>query len=175
MTTIHIALGSNIDPENNIKAAVTLLREQYPHTRFSSVYRSAPLHHADQQDFLNAVAAFEAENEPEFVYNLLRHIEQMLGKHTLFRFGPRAIDLDLLLHGSTVHPDEPTWKSLGNAAKSEEMLLIPHPRMHERRFVLEPLIELLEPNGKHPMIDKTWDELLKETMDQRVEKMRIAL
>lgn len=175
MSTIYIALGSNIDPENNIKAAVTMVRDRYPVAKFSSVYRSAPLHHTDQDDFLNAVGMFEAENEPEFVYDFLRHIEQMLGKSVPFRYGPRAIDLDLLLHGSTVHPDEPTWKSLRDTSHDEGSLLIPHPRMHERRFVLEPLIELVDSSGKHPIMGKTWEDLLNNTLDQEIERMHIVL
>ena len=176
MPTITLALGSNIDPEDNLKAAATMLRTEYPGIRFSSVYRSAPLHHTNQDDFLNAVGMFEAENEPEFVYDFLRHVELLLGKCTPFRFGPRTIDLDLLLHGTEVLPSEEDWmRSPSQLVTRNPQLVLPHPRMHERRFVLEPLIELLPSDSLHPVIGKTWEELLKETLGQEVQRVRMTL
>ncbi|MSR87048.1 2-amino-4-hydroxy-6-hydroxymethyldihydropteridine diphosphokinase [Candidatus Peribacteria bacterium] len=161
MPSIFIALGSNIDPENNLKAAVTMLRDRHAGPiRFSSVYRSSPLHHEEQDDFLNAIAAFDAELNPEVVFDMMSHIESKLGKAPPFRFGPRTIDLDLLLHGSDTYSNP---------------LIIPHPRMHERRFVLEPLTELLHPQEKHPTLGKTWGQLLKKTLDQKIERVRIVL
>lgn len=175
MASIYIALGSNIDPEDNLKAAVTMLRDRHPAIRFSSVYRSAPLHHEKQDDFLNAVAALEAEHSPDDIYEFLSHIERHFGKNPPFKFGPRTIDLDLLLHGTDIHPDEAAWRAAHQATESDGSLIIPHPRMHERRFVLEPLTELLHPKEKHPVLRKTWEELLEKTMDQEVQRMRIAL
>jgi 2-amino-4-hydroxy-6-hydroxymethyldihydropteridine diphosphokinase len=134
MATIYVALGTNIDPENNIKAAATILRENHPTIRFSSVYRSAPLHHEDQDDFLNAVATFSAELSADATYDFLHKIEKKLRKRPLFRFGPRTIDLDLLLHGNDI--------------VESSSLTIPHPRMHERRFVLEPMLELIPEDAK---------------------------
>lgn len=175
MPSIYIALGSNIDPEDNIKAAVTLLRDRHPAIRFSSVYRSAPMHHERQEDFLNAVAMLDADHSPDEIYEFLSHIERHLGKNPPFRFGPRTIDLDLLLHGTGIHPDAETWHASHQAKESDGPLIIPHPRMHERRFVLEPLSELMDPLGKHPVLEKTWEELLEGTLDQEVEKVRIIL
>lgn len=175
MTDIVIALGSNVDPENNVKAAVTMLRELIPQIRFSSMYRSAPLHHEDQDDFLNAVAAFETEKPLEQIFDYMTHIERKLGKNPPFKFGPRTIDLDLLLNGDAVMPDEETWKASYQAKEKDGPLIIPHPRMHERRFVLEPLIEVVDPAGKHPLLKKTWKELLEKTLDQEIERMRIPL
>ncbi len=161
MTSIYIALGSNIDPEDNLKAAATMLRERLPGIRFSSVYRSAPLHHEQQDDFLNAVAGFDADLAPDDVYEFLTNVERHLKKAPPFKFGPRTIDLDLLLHGNLIRPDPP--------------LILPHPRMHERRFVLEPLIELLDPTATHPVIGKTWEELLDKTLDQKANKLIVRL
>lgn len=175
MALIHIALGSNIDPENNIKAAVTMLRERHPAIRFSSMYRSAPLHHEEQDDFLNAVAAIETDDSLEKFFESLMHIERKLGKNPPFRFGPRTIDLDLLLHGDDVHPDEDTWKVSHQAKEETGPLIIPHPRMHERRFVLEPLTEITDPHSRHPILGKTWQEFLETTLDQEIERMRIIL
>ena len=160
MPRTYIALGSNIDPEDNLKAASILLREKFPDIRFSSVYRTAPLEHTKQADFLNATATFESAASPEEILLVLSHIELHLKKNPPFRFGPRTIDLDLLLYGDTV---------LSGA------LTIPHPRMHERRFVLEPLNDLLDPQTRHPVLGKTWAELLQETIQQNVTEMKILL
>lgn len=161
MPSIYIALGSNIDPENNLKAAATMLRERHPAVRFSSVYRSAPLHHEEQDDFLNAVARIDADHTPDAIYAFLTHIEGLLKKNPPFKFGPRTIDLDLLLHGNVIQPNPP--------------LILPHPRMHERRFVLEPLTELLHPKEKHPILGKAWEELLQMTKGQQIAEMQIEL
>lgn len=184
MPSIFIAIGSNIHPENNLKAAVTLLRDEHLAIRFSSVYRSAPLHHEGQDDFLNAVAAFDTDHSPDQIYDLISRVEKILKKNPPFRFGPRTIDLDLLLHGEFVLPDKETWQSttphppstrLGVNSTRNPQLTIPHPRMHERRFVLEPLTELLDPSLRHPIIGKSWKELLEQTMDQKVRKTGIQL
>lgn len=161
MTTTLIALGSNIDPEDNLKAAATMLRDRYPAIRFSSVYRSAPLHHEHQEDFLNAVAALESDLSPQEIFEYLQHIERHLKKNPPFRFGPRTIDLDLLLHGDVIQEEPPP--------------ILPHPRMHERRFVLDPLLELLSPDEKHPVFNKTWGELLQQTADQQIIRMPMQL
>jgi 2-amino-4-hydroxy-6-hydroxymethyldihydropteridine diphosphokinase len=161
MATLYVGIGSNIDPEDNLKAAATILREKDPATRFSSVYKSAPLHNAEQDDFLNAVAMFRTDRPPQAILEGLRDIERLLGKNPPFRFGPRTIDLDLLLHDSDV--------------VESGQLILPHPRMHERRFVLEPLTELIDSLGKHPIIGKSWKDLLEDTKDQRIMKVPIRL
>ncbi|TSC57203.1 MAG: 2-amino-4-hydroxy-6-hydroxymethyldihydropteridine diphosphokinase, partial [Candidatus Peregrinibacteria bacterium Greene0416_19] len=137
--------GSNIDPERNLRKAAHLLREQWPRIRFSRVYETAPRDKQDQPPFLNAVAVFDSDEPPEDIHRILQAIEQTLGKHVTERFGPRTIDLDLLLYGDAVI-DTPT-------------LQVPHPRMHERRFVLEPLRELLSADLPHPTLRQSWREL----------------
>ncbi len=175
MSSVFIAIGSNVNPENHIKAAVTMLRMHHPTVRFSSVYRSAPLHHAAQDEYLNAVAHLEADLDAHAIHELLIGIEKSLSKKTLFRFGPRNIDLDLLLHGSEILPDSAGWRAAHASEDMTASLILPHPRMHERRFVLEPLTELLEPTATHPIIGKTWKDLLAETMHQEVFRLPIQL
>lgn len=157
--TIHtfIGMGSNIDPETNIRRAASLLRTLYPHIRFSSAYRTAPRDKEDQADFFNAVACMDTQEFPEQIQESLLGMEQELGKGTNVRFGPRIIDLDLLVFGERVH-DDPA-------------LTIPHPRMHERRFVLEPLLELQPLITHHPRLKTSWNELLDRVMDQRVDRL----
>lgn len=105
-----------------------MLREQFTSLIFSHVYRTAPQDITDQPEFLNAVARIETALSPEDLLTALQAIEKRLGKNPPFPKGPRTIDLDLLLYGTCVQEGPPT---------------LPHPRMYERRFVLEPLCELL--------------------------------
>jgi 2-amino-4-hydroxy-6-hydroxymethyldihydropteridine diphosphokinase len=160
MTRIFIALGSNIDPEANLRRSTALLRERWPAVRFSSVYRSKARERTDQHDFLNAVAAFDSDQSPEEIFTELQVIEQRLGKDPPYRFGPRTIDLDLLLDDDLILRNEVT---------------IPHPRMHQRRFVLEPLCELIVPAAEHPVLHETWEALLARTMDQDCERTDLVL
>lgn len=161
MVSIYISLGSNISPEQNLTAAASMLRKSFPGIRFSSVYQTKARDVEDQPDFLNAVAAFESEESPQQIHEKLVSIEQTLKKNPPFRSGPRTIDLDLLLYGDEVI--------------NTSSLTVPHSRMHERRFVLEPLSKLLDSTQKHPISGKTWKELLQQTIHQECEHMPIIL
>lgn len=116
---------------------------------------------SDQEDFWNAAAKIETEKDPQEVLKELQKIEQALKKNPPYRFGPRTIDLDLLLYGEEI-VDEPA-------------LTLPHPRMEERRFVLEPLLELIDVNTAHPILKKSWRNLLKVTDDQECRKIDFTL
>lgn len=177
--TVFIGLGSNISAEKNLREAARLLRNEWPSIVFSSVYESAPLEVADQPSFLNAVAKIETEDEPEAVLRKLQSIESNLGKSPLFRYGPRTIDLDLLLFKNKILPSKLEWNKIVNcqflaprsSVRSEVGALInchvvPHPKMHARRFVLEPLCELIEPTIKHPMLHEAMKILLEKANEQ---------
>ncbi|OGJ81583.1 2-amino-4-hydroxy-6-hydroxymethyldihydropteridine diphosphokinase [Candidatus Peribacteria bacterium RIFOXYC2_FULL_58_10] len=166
MALVFIGIGSNIDPETNLARAAKLLRKHWPAVRFSHVFRTAPQENTDQPDFRNAVASIETNGPPEEIQQLLRSIEHALAKSVTDRFGPRTIDLDLLLYGDQ-HFTERKGQDSG--------LVIPHPRMHRRRFVLEPLSELLDPETLHPILEKSWNTLKEQTTDQRCERTDIAL
>jgi 2-amino-4-hydroxy-6-hydroxymethyldihydropteridine diphosphokinase len=153
MTRIVIGLGSNIQPQANLITAADLLREEWPDMRFSGVYRSKAVGYAKQDDFLNAVAVAETDRDALSVHGKLKQIEEALGKEIAFANGPRTIDLDLLLYGDE-RIDEPG-------------LTVPHPRMLERRFVLEPLVELID--------GKEWKEALGNVKDQECEKTDLEL
>ncbi|MBI2635714.1 2-amino-4-hydroxy-6-hydroxymethyldihydropteridine diphosphokinase [Candidatus Peregrinibacteria bacterium] len=161
MFSIFIALGSNINPEDGMQAAAIMLRNKYPDIRFSSVYKTKALDAEDQPDFLNAVAAFKSAESAATILNGLMEIERALKKNPPFPKGPRTIDLDLLLRGDELI--------------SVAGLEVPHPRMHERRFVLEPLMELLSPAAKHPATGKTWEELLVGVSGQYAQKTGMQL
>ena len=152
MSIVHIALGSNINPEQNLIACAQKLRSHWPDIEFSPVYQTTAQLDTDQADFLNAVASMETDQSPEEIHQILKNIEDDLGKDPPHRYGPRTIDLDLLLYG--------------NELIDSDALHVPHPRMHERRFVLQPLCTVIDPMSKHPMLQQTWSELLAASSDQ---------
>ena len=124
--------------------------------RVSSVYETEPVSEIDQPRFLNMVA--EVGNPlpaPEQVMARLLRIEFLLGRTRDFKDGPRTIDLDLLLYG--------------DVASDTEFLRLPHPRLHERRFVLEPLVEVA-PHLIHPTMNCTAAELLEKVEDKSLVK-----
>ena len=149
MSTVYLGLGSNIDAEENLESAADLLRQAWPDIVFSHVYASAPRHITNQPEFLNATARFETSLSPEIIRQTLNMIEKSLGKNITERFGPRTIDLDILLFG-----DEKI---------ASETLTVPHPRMKERRFVLEPLSELLDAEWVHTSLEAVQDQECEET------------
>ena len=131
MHTAFVALGGNLgDPQSTLRQGITALAD-LPQGRLvatSSLYRSAALGHADQPDFVNAVAQLSTELAPQPLLAALLAIETHFGRERSFRNAPRTLDLDLLLYDAQTI-DEPE-------------LVVPHPRMHERAFVLAPLLEI---------------------------------
>ena len=160
-STVFVGLGSNIDPEKNLKAAGAMLRTSFKGIRFSPVYRSAPLGLTDQAEFLNATAVFETTLTPEQVSGKLKAIERRLKKNPPVRFGPRTIDLDLLL--------------FGNEIRLEDELTIPHLRLHTRRFVLEPLLDLGAGDVVHPGFDRKLKTYMKKSEKQECMKTTMKL
>ena len=126
-----IGLGSNLsDPAAQVSQALDAL-DSLPQTRLlkrSSLYRSAPVGYLDQPDFINAVAQVETELAPHALLDILLALEQECGRTREFRNAPRTLDLDVLLYDDLVH--------------HEHGLTIPHPQMHLRAFVLQPLLEI---------------------------------
>lgn len=131
MSRAFIALGSNLDqPQQQVRAALSAL-DGIPGIRLlrtSSLYRTAPVGYLDQPDFINAVAELETELAPLVLLDALMQVEERFGRVRSFRNAPRVLDLDLLMVEGVV--------------LESERLTLPHPRMHERAFVLAPLAEL---------------------------------
>lgn len=131
MTLAYVGIGSNLDdPRQQVLGAFEEL-DQLPLTRVarkSSLYRSAPVGYADQPDFINAVAALETGLPASELFAELKALEDRHGRKRSFANAPRTLDLDLLLYGEQ------------EIASSD--LVVPHPRMHERAFVLRPLLEI---------------------------------
>ena len=153
----YVGLGANLgDPEKQVRGALAALG-RIPGTRLvraSSLWRSAPVGHAAQPDFVNAVAAIETGAAPRALLEQLLAIEKTFGRERSFANAPRTLDLDLLLYGDRV--------------LSEQGLEVPHPRMHERAFVLAPLLEIA-PEVDIPGKGKA-ATLLAAIKDQKVEK-----
>jgi 2-amino-4-hydroxy-6-hydroxymethyldihydropteridine diphosphokinase len=152
MRLAAIALGSNLhsqwgDRDANLREAVKRI-EALGHVRaVSSFYSTAPVGFADQPDFLNAALLLETEFEPLELIRALLAIERAMGRDraTAIAKGPRVIDLDLLL--------------MGNLILVSDELILPHPSMAERRFVLEPLAEIA-PAMVDPLSGRTVAETL---------------
>ena len=126
MTIAYVGLGANLgDREGTIRAAVAQLPGL---VAVSPLRETDPVGVTDQPQFLNGVAALETELAPRALLDVLLAVERRLGRERKERWGPRTIDLDLLLYGDEVI--------------DEDGLTVPHPRLRERRFVLEPLADL---------------------------------
>jgi len=154
----YISLGSNLgDRGGNLLLAVRGMMEAALCVgRLSSIYETEPVSDFDQGPFLNMVA--EVGNPlptPEQVMARLLRIEYLLGRTREVKDGPRTIDLDLLLYAEV--------------QSHTEFLMLPHPRMHERRFVLEPLVEIA-PHAHHPTLNCTAAELLESVNDHSAVK-----
>lgn len=153
-----VALGSNLQhPVAQVKQAFAELHE-IPHTcvvACSSLYSTAPVGYDDQPDFINAAAEVATELEPQALLLALLAIEDRHGRERTFANAPRVLDLDLLMYDD-LELHTPT-------------LTLPHPRMHERGFVLEPLAEL-DPDVHIPGLGKVAD-LLPACRAQGVRKL----
>jgi 2-amino-4-hydroxy-6-hydroxymethyldihydropteridine diphosphokinase len=155
MTTAYIALGSNLgNRREHLDRALQMLREtpRVAIVKVSSYHETEPVGGPPgQENYLNAAAALETDLEPGELLDVLLAIEKQLGRVRQERFGPRTLDLDLLLYGD---------RTLDVHAPGLD-LSVPHPRMHERVFVLEPLAEIA-PLAVHPTRGSTISYLLRE-------------
>ena len=159
MTLAYVGIGANLeDPRAQVAQAFDELARM-PRTRLSarsSLYLSTPLGYGAQPDFINAVAELDTALGAQELLAELQAIETRYGRQRSFANAPRTLDLDLLLYGDT-RIDEP-------------QLVVPHPRMHERAFVLEPLLEIA-PHAAIPGRGSA-AACLAGRADQKVERIR---
>lgn len=149
MHTVYLALGTNLGNRlANLRAARAALTPQMTLKAKSHIYETPPWGYTEQDAFLNQVLQVETYLEPEPLLKHLKRLEVALGRVPSFENGPRLIDIDILFYDDLVL-DTPE-------------LVIPHPRLHERAFVLVPLNDIA-PDLIHPQFKKTVRELLTES------------
>lgn len=160
-TVAYIGFGSNIqDRKKNLRTALKAIGSAsgIDLQRISSLYQTQAVGFARQSDFLNAVAELDTEHTALELLEILSGIEAGMGRERSLKWGPRNIDLDLLLFGT---------QTIMN-----EKLSVPHPEMVRRKFVMIPLVEV-NPNARHPIIGKTvadiWAGVPKDVKEQRLE------
>ena len=148
---IYFGLGSNLgDREKNLKDALEKLKELGNLTKISKIYETKAWGGVEQPDFLNACAKIEREKfiEPLELLRIIKNFENELGRIKSIRWGPRKIDIDILLMDEMIY-------------KNPE-LNIPHINLPDRLFVLEPLSEIISKDWRHPENHKTVQEMIEE-------------
>ena len=142
---VYLSLGSNMgDRAANLRQAIDGLRSLGEVVAVSSFYETEPVEVTAQPWFLNCAVSLDTEKMPKQLMRQVLELEQSMGRRRLQKKGPRLIDIDILL--------------FANSVIDTKELVVPHPAMHERRFVLEPLAEIA-PDVRHPGLKKTVREL----------------
>lgn len=145
MIKVFIGIGSNLgNKEENIRKAIELTKEKCKILKISSLYETEPVGYKEQDWFLNCAVEIVTELNPHELLKFLLLIEKILGRIRTIKNSPRTIDLDILFYGDKII--------------NENNLIVPHPRLHERLFVLEPLKEIC-PHFIHPVFNKSVNEL----------------
>ena len=149
---MYLGLGSNLgDRRSNLRRALRQLRPAGRITQVSSLYETEPVGYLRQPRFLNAVCVIETGLSPHALLRFIKRIEQQMGRRSTRRFGPRLIDLDILIYGAY--------------CVRTRTLEVPHPRFHERAFTLVPLREVA-PGLAHPVLGRTIAALAAELVGQ---------
>lgn len=152
MNSISLLLGSNLGESLQIvQQALELIEIRLGKIiSTSSIYRTAAWGNINQPDYINQACIFHSEIEAIDALNILLEIEKELGRERLVKWGARLIDIDIIYYNSEII--------------NQEKLIVPHPEMHNRRFVLEPFCEII-PHFVHPILNKTNLKLLEELND----------
>ncbi len=186
MAKVWIALGANLDsmfggPERSlVKALEFLSNEGCEAARISSFYQTPCFPAGAGPDYINTVAEFDCHLLPHELLNVLHAIEHKMGRVRTERWAGRSMDLDLLAYEGEVLPEKYTvqkWIDLSIDAQMKltpDDLLLPHPRMQDRAFVLVPFLEIA-PSWRHPILQKTVAEMYHALpLDQRDAVIKLA-
>jgi 2-amino-4-hydroxy-6-hydroxymethyldihydropteridine diphosphokinase len=147
MPVVYLGLGSNIgDKQGNITSALCRISEICEVKKKSRMYLTEPVGNIEQDWFLNCVVEIQTEIDPKQLLSSFKSIERKLGRAKNVKNGPRIIDIDILFYGNNI--------------VNTKNLVIPHPLLHERLFVLQPMIDL-NPDFIHPVLKKSIQELYK--------------
>lgn len=158
MSTVFLALGTNLDDRlANLRAALAALPPEITVVARSRVYETPAWGYEDQPPFLNMVVKGQTDLPPEALLAHVKHLEAGLGRTPSFHWGPRLIDIDILFYDGLVL-DSPS-------------LIVPHPRLHERAFVLVPLADVAA-DLVHPVLHKTISQLVGEVDTSSIQPFR---
>jgi 2-amino-4-hydroxy-6-hydroxymethyldihydropteridine diphosphokinase len=153
MRKIYIALGSNVgDKKHNIQNAISRLTEKISEINVAPFYTSKAVGYTEQDNFMNTVIEGKTGLSPEELLFFVKTIEKEVGRVHRFRWGPREIDIDILFYADLLY--------------QKENLQIPHPRLHERDFVLKPLSDLSS-ELLHPVLKKSISDILQELPEKK--------
>jgi 2-amino-4-hydroxy-6-hydroxymethyldihydropteridine diphosphokinase len=149
MSIVYIGIGSNLgDRQKSCLRAIELLQERgIVVTKKSSLYETEPWGYKDQPQFINMAIEGETEFNPKELLMVLKNIEREIGREESLRWGPRKVDLDILLFDTII--------------LTEDSLEIPHPLLHKRDFVLKPLCEIAS-DIHHPLLKMSISDLLQQ-------------
>jgi 2-amino-4-hydroxy-6-hydroxymethyldihydropteridine diphosphokinase len=154
--TVYLALGTNLgDRTANLKQAIASLTPQLEVKAKSGIYETPPWGFEDQPKFLNQVLRAKTYLDPQPLLKHLKRLEVALGRKESFPNGPRLIDIDILFYDDRV--------------VNTPSLVVPHPRLHERGFVLLPLMDIA-PDLKHPVTQKSVREMAEQSNRAGIEK-----
>ena len=150
---VFLLLGSNVDGRlDNLSAGRKSISERIaPLEEESSIYETAPWGNENQTAFLNQAVLIETQMQPEALLEMLKSVEREIGRKQNEKWGPRLIDIDILMTGDVIY--------------QSDKLTVPHPRLQDRRFALTPLAEFAA-DVVHPVFRKTVRELLHECKDE---------
>lgn len=151
---IYLGLGSNVgDKTKFLMDAVHLLGKKLNIVKTSRIYSSKPVGYTEQDIFLNMALYCQTDMDIKSLFSFVKEVEKKVGRVERFKWGPREIDIDILFFNNEIY--------------NSDSLTVPHQRLHERDFVLVPLVDI-NPKLIHPVFNKTVEELLKEVKERSI-------